>query len=410
MNLRLDTMTGLEINRLGAQALGPPAAAAELTIILPTHNRNELCKAQVRFLQRRGIRHRVIVADSSDDPDEELRKICTDAVEYRRFKPSTPPATKYALAAQLVTTSYLAMITDDDISLPHAIDACLDYLRSHPDYAVAQGYVLDFSISETLVDIRSVRWFTPSIAESTPVRRLYELMRRYQPSFWTVFRTDSFVRAITAAEAAKGAFFFQELTFTATIALLGNSARLPIVQTLRGQEVSTLPAAQGHPFLWFIKDAGSFFAAYVRYRNGLLDLLQELETGQPPTRKTAWSRLMALFREPPDTRLQHDTKSSLQALDIIHACYFGREIDMGRIDHTARVLLGEKLERIERAKPVDPEPPVDASDLTHASAIAGRRYVWRSAVFHGEAAAEVAISREELARVEGQIDEYLPPA
>ncbi len=56
---------------------------SELTIILPTHNRAELAKAQLRFLEASAVRHRVIVADSSDVVDEELQE------SLHRASPST---------------------------------------------------------------------------------------------------------------------------------------------------------------------------------------------------------------------------------------------------------------------------------------------------------------------------------
>ena len=89
----------------------------------------------------------------------------------------------------------------------------------------------------------------------------------------------------------KGAFFFQELSFAATLALLGNAARLPIIQTLRGdRQKYHIPPAEGHPFYWFLKDAQSFFAGYADYRDRLVDLLHELDSGRAP------SKIGALFQ------------------------------------------------------------------------------------------------------------------
>jgi hypothetical protein len=76
---------------------------------------------------------------------------------------------------------------------------------------------------ETRLDIHSMLWFIPSIAQSTPLQRLYELMRRYQNFFWAVFRTDAYILASKASEAAKGGLF-QELAICATMALLGKFA------------------------------------------------------------------------------------------------------------------------------------------------------------------------------------------
>ena len=383
---------------------------SELTIILPTRNRVELCKAQVCFLQRWGIRHRVVVADSSDLPDDDLREACTGLIEYRRFDPETLPGTKLAAVARSVTTPYVAMMTDDDISFPHTIDACLDHLQRNPDTVVAQGYVLGFSAIEKSIDVHSLQWFIGSIAEATPLRRLYELMRRYQPFFWAVFRTDAYVRANVAANASKGAFFFQELSFAATLALLGNAARLPMIQTLRGDEESHIPPAEGHPFYWFLKDAQSFFAGYADYRDRLVDLLHELDSGRAPSKIGALFQharlyLVRLLRW--DARTKRGADSHV--IDIIHATYFGREVDTGRINHMARILLGDPVGPLPLPKPAQRDLAIGPDDIMHPSSIPERRYVWRDAVVNAEPRSEITITPEEIARVEAALDIYLPP-
>ena len=313
---------------------------SDLTIILPTHNRAALCKAQVHFLPTSG---RLAIMSSwlisSDLPDDDLREACTGLIEYRRFDPQTPPDIKLVELARSVTTPYVAMVTDDDISFPHTIDACLDHLRRNPDTVVAQGYVLGFSAIERSIDIHSVQWFIGSIAKSTPLRRLYELMRRYQPFFWAVFRTDAYVTATEAATASRGAFFFRELSFAATLALLGNAARLPMVHTLRGDEESLVPPAEGHPFYWFLKDGRSFFGAYTDYRDNLVNLLHELDAGRlPPRRSALFQRaknyLARLLQG--NARARRDADDSRHVIDIIHATYFGREVDTGIINRQSR--------------------------------------------------------------------------
>ena len=381
------------------------ATESELTIILPTHNRVDLCKAQVRFLQRWGIHHRVIVADSSDVPDDGLREACTGLIEYRRFDPETLPDIKLAVVARSVSTPYVAMMTDDDISFPHTIDACLDYLRRNPDTVVAQGYVLGFSAIERSIDIHSMQWFIGTIAEPTPLRRLYELMRRYQPFFWAAFRTDVYVRAMEAANAVKGTFF-QELAFTATVSLLGNAARLPMIQTLRGDEESHTPAAESHPFFWFLKDARLFFNTYARYRDALVDLLHELDTGRPP-KKGALFRLARLLGG--DAPVESGPESAGHVIDIIHATYFGREVDTGKINHVARMLLGDPVGPLPLPKPAERNLAIGPGDLMHPSSIPERRYVWRDAVVNAEPRSEITITPEEIARVEAALDIYLPP-
>ena len=161
-----------------------------------------------------------------------------------------------------MTTPYVATVPDDDVSCPHTIDACLDYLQRHPDYVAAQGYVLRYSAVETRLDIHSVHWFIPSIAQSTPLQRLYELMRRYQNFFWAVFRTDAYILASKASKAAKGGLF-QELAICATMALLGKFARLRMIHTLLGEEASFVPPTGAHPLFGLSTILRRFFTPTV---------------------------------------------------------------------------------------------------------------------------------------------------
>ena len=263
---------------------------SELTIILPTHNRAELAKAQLRFLEASAVRHRVIVADSSDVIDEELQESLhwarSSTVASSRQQNS---ATKLADVARSVTTPYVATVPDDDVSFPHTIDACLDYLQRHPDYVAAQGYVLRYGAVETRLDIHSVHWFIPSIAQATPLQRLYELMRRYQNFFWAVFRTDAYIRASKASEAAK-AGLFQELAICATMALLGKLARLPHDTHVARRRSVLCPADRGASL---VLASSRFCVVFSRLRSiprrtgqpaAAVEREGERETGQRPTR------------------------------------------------------------------------------------------------------------------------------
>lgn len=371
--------------------------ATKLTIILPTRNRSALCRAQVRFLRRTRFRHRIIVADSSDQPDPDLKRVCRGLVEYRQFDAETPPGEKIAAVARTVETPYVAMITDDDISFPHTIDACLAFLEENPDYVVAQGYVLDAHMSKERIDVESVQWFTQGTTEETALWRLYELMRRYQPFFWAVLRTDAYARALDAANHAEGEFF-KELAFTAAIAVLGKSTRLPMIHTLRGKEQSQTRAARGHPFYWFLSETSSFFDGYLHYRNRLAKLVEEVQ---------ACEAQAAVASPAPNTR--KPAADLVQTLDIIHASYFGREMDSGMINHTARVLLGDPLKPLKRPAPPRHDEEIHPEDLVHAAGVEGRRYVWRREVLNAEPRSEIQIDGDEIARVEGVLDSYVPP-
>lgn len=363
-----------------------------LTIILPTRNRSKLCEIQVRFLQRAGVRHRVIVADSSDEANDALRAACTGTISYRRYKPSISLSAKMVAVARSVVTPYVAMMTDDDISFPHAIDSCMEFLQGNPDHIAAQGYVLDAGVAEDCIDIHGIRWYVPGVVGATPLKRLARLMQRYQPVFWAVFRAEAFRRALEKCHAARGAIF-QELAFASTLAMLGATARLPTVYTLRGEEGSLTPPVEVNPLFWFLKDTKSFVSCYARYRRLLMDLHGE------------WD--VADLAESLPLR---DDDALRQAIDVIHATYWGREVDTGRINHIADILAGDASGHDPAIASFSAVPPRDRTmrdgDRVSLSTVTGRRIVWRASVLNAEPRSEITIDDAEVARASAALDDY----
>jgi len=349
---------------------------------LPTRNRSVLCARQLRFLRENGFSYRIVVLDGSDEAEAAtVRAACTDIAEYRHFDPSFRMADKLAAAVDDVKTPFVLLVPDDDLILLHAIAAEIDFLKQNPDFVVAHGYFLSFAAHGDDIDIHRIIGFTPSITDENPLRRHYDLFRRYQSFYWGVFRKEIFASAVVAARAMK-VVLLREITVMSTSILQGKVARLPIVHALRGAAESHAALHQSHPFFWALRDAESFFKDYLVYRNAIADFIRSKGI------------------EPPDgTKLE-------QFLDITHATWLAREVDIGMINHTARLLLGDSI------PPLRPDPawagwqePAEG-DMVHSSAVSDRRYVWRKSVIEAEPREEINISSDEMVRVERQLDGY----
>jgi len=356
-----------------------------LTLVIPTRNRPRHCLALLRYFRTQGVRYPILVADSSiGKAAEAIRRQCNGGVDYKFYDPDLDVAQKYLRAAEAVTTPYVAMLPDDDIAFPHAIDASLDYLQGHSDHVAAHGYTLYFGLHENDVDVHNVFSFVPTIGAARPLYRHYDLMRRYQPFMWAVFRTDAFAVAMAGAAAVHGVVF-KELTFMSRAVLAGKVARLPIVYSMRGMEESLTPANEYDPRMWFLDGPESFFHAYLTYRN----LLAEFILADP----------RFLDGLPGDSPLDH-------VLDLNHAAFFGRVVDAGMINHKAELLLGAPLPPITlpRQWPGGRAPGPD--DLVSASRLGNRRYVWRRSVLEAEPRDEIAITPQEIAAVEQEFDAY----
>jgi glycosyltransferase domain-containing protein len=374
--------------------------SSQLTVILPTRNRPRYCAAQLRFFKDCGLAHPIVVADSGDPADAQaVRDACAGIAQYRRFDPSIGVVEKFITTLRAIETPFVVTAPDDDVTFPHAIDAALAHLRQNPDFIAAHGYVLRFGMHEDDFDIHNVSGFAPTIGHDEPLQRLYHLIRRYQPIIWAVFRTETFAAAMKAARGVDG-FIFQELTFAATAALGGKIARLPLIFSMRGKEESMSPLDQIHPLFWFLRDAGGFFEKYRAYRAGLVQRIRREALAAKPVLARLRARVGML-------RHGAAVKSDLQqVLDLVHAAWLGRELDLGILEHTVRQRLGDALPAIHIA-PVWPgwrEPT--QGDAVHSSPRGDRRYVWRREVLAAEPREEIKITPDEMARIERELDAY----
>ena len=302
---------------------------AHLTVLMPTHNRPRHCAAQLRFFKACGLRHDIVVADSSNPEEaEDVRAACAGIAEYRRFDPNA--GDKVWSAASSIETPFVAMTPDDDVTFPHAIDAAVDFLLRNPDYVVAQGYTLRFGLNGNDVDIHSIYGFVPSINQHDPLERHYHLMRRYQPFFWAVLRRDVLLSAIVAAQPLSNTAMFHELMFMNAAVVQGKAAMLPTIYAMRGMEGSRTPVISSHPLYAFLHDAELFFSNYLSYRNALASFIRERDI--IPAARQFVSPVIGL----PESRLE-------QLIDLVHATWLGREVDVGVFNHAASCFLARGL-------------------------------------------------------------------
>jgi glycosyltransferase domain-containing protein len=397
----------------------------QLTVILPTHNRPGYCAAQLRFLRDCGLTHPIVVADSSNPADAQaVRDACSGIARYLHFDPSIGVTKKLARTLRTIETPFVVAAPDDDVTFPHAIEAALAHLQQNPDFAAAHGYVLHFAAHGDDFDIHHVSGFTPTIAHEDPLQRLYYLIRRYQPFFWAVFRTDAYAAAMKASSGVEG-LIFQELTFAATAALGAKIARLPMVFSMRGMEESMSRLDRIHPFFWFLQDSRTFFARYAAYKSKLLLRLRRQALGAKPLRVRLglWKRaLLSGLRSvrrhghagiPSLRRLVRNRGFAFpegadleQVVDMIHGIWLAEQVDFGILNHTVRRLLGDPLPPIS-VPPVwtewrEPAP----GDEVHSSPRGVHRYIWRREVLTAEPREEIAITPDEMAQVERELDDY----
>ena len=377
---------------------------AETTIIVATRGRPHHAAAQLRLLRSR-LDGPIVVADSSADHDHVvLGRLCGGLAEVRRFPPTLSVFAKLREAVAGISSPFTVLLPDDDVTFPHAIGRCLADLAACPDAIAAHGYVLNFGFDATTFDLRAVKWFTPSILDQRPLRRVYDLMRRYQCFFWGAFRTPALGAALRLVDESSWPLLLQEWTFMNAAVLQGKFIRVPTVFTLRGMEESQTPLGEQHPLYAILHDAGAFTRGYLAYRNRLAAFARSLGVAGPAPRV---ARLADTPGGPLLARMADGEPATLeQALDLFHAITVQRELDSGVLNHAAQILLDEGKAPMR----IDPQwsgvRPVARGDIVRHSARPGRRYVWRREVLEAEPRSEIEITPAERVEVERALDLY----
>ncbi len=343
---------------------------------------------------------------SSDERDHaDLVRRCAGLAEVRRFAPSRPVFAKMRDVAETVSSAFTVMLPDDDVTLPHAVRRCVAHLAARPDAVAAQGYVLSFGFDAATFDLRTVKWFTPSLLDDRPLHRVYDLMRRYQPFLWGAFRTPALVAALRLVDETMWPLVLQEWTLMNATVLQGKFLRLPAVFTLRGMEELHTPLGEQHPLFAFLHDAEALARGYLVYRNRLAAFARSLgvaDLAGPP----------ACLAETPDgplhARMADGAPATLeQALDVFHAIALARDLDSGTLNHAAQILLDPGKPPIRVDAQWRGPRPVAPGDLMRSSARPGRRYLWRREILEAQPKDEIAITPAERAEVERELELYV---
>lgn len=244
----------------------------ELTITIPTYNRQTHLKRLLTYYQQTGLQTRFLVLDSSNEDtvaaNAALVASCGERFRHVVFPSSMPVATKLFQGLLLVETPYCAFCADDDLVFPDAIAHALDFLASHTDYVCTDGIYLNFFPSKGTINFQ-VEYGSRGIDAKHPAARVFRLFQSYESMFYAVFRTPdlrdvfSFVKDIPSLH-------YQELFQAAGVLLKGKSHRLPEFYAARQHCDAAEPTRdKWQTFYWFADDNVEFLSHYLAYRDEL---------------------------------------------------------------------------------------------------------------------------------------------
>lgn len=273
------------------------------TIIIPSKGRLNQLLSYLVYLSAHRVPYRVVVLESGHEYPDLAEAFSLLRLTHTRYADETPVRDKLNDVLARTDTPYVSLCTDDDITTWTGIRESVAFLHHNPDYVACQGYHALFSIAPPALNLLRVAWFTPGLNQPSPLNRLNELLRRYQPVCWATFRTDCLRRTfLTASQLSM--FIFGELAWSGLTAIAGPVHRLPLVYCWR--RIDPLNP-MGHPLYAWMESPEEFRVHYERYRAFLLGALS-------PVAGMTTTQLTRLF-------------------DLMHWRYFAREFNFGIIDH-----------------------------------------------------------------------------
>ncbi len=124
-----------------------------LTLVIPTRNRAHFLSRVLQYYSQNQLKYSIIIADASDSEDytktEQIIKRLNGSlnVTHLSFPPQAPVVVCLANGLKQVRTPYSAFVADDDFYVPSALDQCVRFLETHPDYRVVHGIYVTFGLA-----------------------------------------------------------------------------------------------------------------------------------------------------------------------------------------------------------------------------------------------------------------------
>ncbi|MFN7562075.1 MAG: TIGR00180 family glycosyltransferase [Prosthecobacter sp.] len=171
---------------------------AEITLVIPTHNRHSRLERSLSYYGRWNIK--ILVLDSTSVP---YAKGIPGLVNYLHL-PTLTFAEKASHAMSLVDTPYVLFSADDDFISVKGVLGALAYMRSNPGCASAQGWHAGFVIKNRMPCWSAGHLFAKSyrVKGENAAQRLAQQSTLYMNNFYALQRTaaakDCFCRVLPA--------------------------------------------------------------------------------------------------------------------------------------------------------------------------------------------------------------------
>ncbi|MBB5189941.1 glycosyltransferase domain-containing protein [Silvimonas terrae] len=161
-----------------------------LTLVLLTHNRPQFLARAVRYYS--AMPYNLLIMDSSAESNAwAAAQYGNERTNYQHCGDCdySQIMLKIRRGTDLVTTPYMAFVTDDDFTLQAGLEQSIDFLETNPEYGLCHGYSVMYladgeRVHYFLRDRKVVEDYAGNVAD-----RIMSFMDNYIPPFYAVSRT-----------------------------------------------------------------------------------------------------------------------------------------------------------------------------------------------------------------------------
>ena len=246
------------------------ATLSDLTLIIPSYERQAYLLRQIEFWSRYPVN--VVILDGSKSECKHSCIVNTPSqIKYRHMPVSLEE--RLGFVRGRITTKFAALLSDDEFLIPSAVESCLEYLLSHPEYAACKGQALWFDCNKGAVVGGRVYPGLQGyvIDDDTASGRMLQHMRNYEmATLWSIQRTDVFnlCLEVMSSERAFSTAAAAEMQISLATAYSGKCKVINELMWLRSRENENIWWSFGRQSIvdWFReKENGSehqrFFSA-----------------------------------------------------------------------------------------------------------------------------------------------------
>jgi glycosyltransferase domain-containing protein len=255
---------------------------SNLTLIVPTYNRNSLLQRLLCFLDNKIAQTELIILDSSSPnialENAKLTRRFSHA-EYRLYPSDTAPFDKFLDGVQRVNTDYVMFLADDDLILPSTLSRLISHLDTTPHAACAHGWSFDFTTTNTLINITSAVSPGAHIVGASEAERVELFIRNYSALTYSMHRTDTARFSLETAASSESIMMKELMAGAATVAS-GEAHCLPFLS--HGRAIGRSHHYQDwHPLERLYSDPEALFVEYGKHREALISLLMKSSSVSP---------------------------------------------------------------------------------------------------------------------------------